>query len=343
MVRPRLIRLSIGSAVKLGLLRGRVDADPTTLYMMTYTGGRCRANCAFCSQARFSKASALMLSRVTWPPFPLKEVLARIEGEDFGEGFRRICIQALNYPGVLSDLLRTVKGIRAVSDVPISVSCQPMDGYSMRILAEAGVDRISIALDAASEALFRKIKGESVGGPYLWRSHVKNLRMAVEIFGRGKVTTHLIVGLGETDRELLELIQKLMDWGVNPSLFAFTPIKGTAMEGARPPSIERYRAIQLCHYLLSRREIRGTDIAYNSEGRLTGIRLESNIGDLAGPEAFMTAGCPGCNRPFYNEGPRGPFYNYPRRLSGMELEEAVKAAEDYMDGSPPGWRIQSNP
>ncbi|MGC8849974.1 MAG: radical SAM protein, partial [Candidatus Bathyarchaeia archaeon] len=125
MGRQRLIRLSIGSAVKLGLLRGRMDADPTTLYMMTYTKGGCVANCAFCSQARSSKAPALMLSRVTWPLFPLEEVLARIRCEDFEKSFRRICIQALNYPKVLSDLLHIIKCIRAVSDMPISVSCQP--------------------------------------------------------------------------------------------------------------------------------------------------------------------------------------------------------------------------
>ncbi|HDI74230.1 MAG TPA: hypothetical protein ENF57_04430 [Candidatus Korarchaeota archaeon] len=28
-------------------------------------------------------------------------------------------------------------------------------------------------------------------------------------------------------------------------------------------------------------------------------------------EAFLTSGCPSCNRPFYNERPRGPIYNFP--------------------------------
>ncbi|MFN3268566.1 MAG: hypothetical protein ACK416_04835, partial [Zestosphaera sp.] len=30
-------------------------------------------------------------------------------------------------------------------------------------------------------------------------------------------------------------------------------------------------------------------------------------------EAFLTYGCPSCNRPFYNESVRGPYYNYPSR------------------------------
>jgi biotin synthase-related radical SAM superfamily protein len=39
-------------------------------------------------------------------------------------------------------------------------------------------------------------------------------------------------------------------------------------------------------------------------------------------EAFCTAGCPGCNRPFYNERPAGPMYNYPRPLTPAEVEAA---------------------
>ncbi|MGC8849819.1 MAG: radical SAM protein, partial [Candidatus Bathyarchaeia archaeon] len=223
------------------------------------------------------------------------------------------------------------------------VSCQPMAEHSIRTLAEAGVERLSIALDAASEAIFQEIKGKGVEGPYLWRSHIENLRMAVEVFGKGKVTTHLIVGLGETDRELLELIQELMNWGINPSLFAFTPIKGTLMEEEKPPSIERYRAIQLCRYLLSKGEIKGMDIAYNEKGRIIGIKSRSSIEDLASSEAFMTVGCPGCNRPFYNEGPRGPIYNYPRSLSEAELKEAIAAVKNYIGCCSSGQRISSNP
>jgi len=40
-------------------------------------------------------------------------------------------------------------------------------------------------------------------------------------------------------------------------------------------------------------------------------------------EAFRTSGCPGCNRPYYNERPSGPFYNYPR---GLTEEEARREA-----------------
>jgi biotin synthase len=44
-------------------------------------------------------------------------------------------------------------------------------------------------------------------------------------------------------------------------------------------------------------------------------------------EPFQTSGCPNCNRPFYNEQPGGPMYNYPRPLSSAEAEQAIREME----------------
>jgi biotin synthase len=51
-----------------------------------------------------------------------------------------------------------------------------------------------------------------------------------------------------------------------------------------------------------------------------GVDLEPVLGDGV---AFMTTGCPGCNRPFYNERPSGPFYNYPRPLTEEEIRKEL--------------------
>ena len=326
-----LVRVSIGSAIKLGLLVGRIDVEPTTLYTMTYTSSRCNANCAFCAQARSSKAPSYKLSRVSWPIFPVEQVLDKLNKSE--NLFDRICIQALNYPGVDKDLLWFAEKFKAVSELPISISCQPLTADSVKAFSEVGVDRISIALDAASERLFSKVKGEDVGGPYTWTCHMQNLSMAVEIFGKGRVTTHLIVGLGETDKEVLGLTQKLTDTGVTPSLFAFTPIPGTRLEDRQPPSLARYRAIQLCHHLIVNRQMNANDVTYNDQGKIVagrGLKEELKGISSIDRKAFMTSGCPGCNRPFYNERPLGPIYNYPRLPNEVELQEAINAVETYL-------------
>ncbi len=46
---------------------------------------------------------------------------------------------------------------------------------------------------------------------------------------------------------------------------------------------------------------------------------------LADGRAFQTAGCPGCNRPYYNERPGRVMYNYPRPLHAEEIEAAMSS------------------
>ncbi|MFB0567926.1 MAG: radical SAM protein, partial [Candidatus Bathyarchaeia archaeon] len=137
---PEKIRVSVGSAIVLGLMHGRLDAEPTTMYLLTYYSGKCLANCGFCPQAKTSKSRADLLSRVTWPTFPTEQVLSKIETEAKKSTIMRVCIQALNYPRVFNDVFALAKEIRSRVDVPLSVSCQPFNLKQMKLLKEVGVD-----------------------------------------------------------------------------------------------------------------------------------------------------------------------------------------------------------
>lgn len=320
------IRVSTGSALVLGLLRGKIDAKPTTIYLLMCRTEKCSANCGFCSQARTNKGRADMLSRITWPKFPRKLVIDRITKSVKEGKTKRVCIQSLNYPEVFYDLLSLVKEIKTLVSVPLSVSCKPFSQKEMKNLAEVGVNRISIALDAATEKIFNTVKGQSIGGPYQWKKQHEALKNAVKIFGEGSVSTHLIVGLGESEKELCQAIQWCVDSGVYPSLFAFTPIPGTAFENKLQPSLISYRRIQLAHYLLTHKKVCIRNINFDKNDQIIKFDIEKSellyIIDSGKP--FLTSGCPGCNRPYYNEKPGGVLYNYPREL---QLEEIAKIKE----------------
>lgn len=319
------VRVSLGSAVVLGLIRGKIDVMPTTIYLMTYHPGKCDANCAFCPQARTSRGKTDMLSRVTWPPFPTKNVVSGVRRISSSGLVKRLCIQAVNYGGVFEDIVGLVTEFEKCADTPISVCCQPLDSTRTGELAEVGVDRICFAVDAATRKLFNRVKGRGVGGPYVWDGHFEALEAAVRVFGRGRVTTHIIVGLGERDEELIRLIQRLVDMGVYPGLFAFTPVPGTMLQDRSQPPLRRYRRIQIAHYVITQGEGRYESMLFGDGGEILGFGVSS--GELRRivetGEPFMTSGCPGCNRPFYNERPGGPMYNYPRRL----LREDVLTVE----------------
>ena len=323
---PEKVRVSIGSAIVLGLTKGKLDAQPTTAYLLTYKEGKCSANCGFCPQARQSKSRADMLSRVVWPPFPTVNVVRGI-GRAVNAGLiKRVCVQALNYPEVFSHIIQLVDAIRSTVKVPISVSCQPLTAAHMEKLAEAGVERIGVALDAATEELFEEIKGRKAGSPYSWNKHMNTLAEAVKIFGKNRVSTHLIVGLGETEMEMTRTIQCCVDMGVYPALFAFTPVPGTLLENREPPEIGSYRRLQLARFLIAEKLSRFEKMKFDEEGKITSFGAENQVlkNVIQTGKPFQTSGCPNCNRPYYNEKPSGPIYNFPRPLTKSEIESVKR-------------------
>jgi len=323
---PEKVRVSLGSAITIGLLSGKLDAKPTTAYLMTYREGKCTANCGFCPQARKSHSRADMLSRVSWPPFSMQNVVKALDEAVKSGWIRRVCVQALNYPEVFTHLQAIVEAITRNVRVPVSVSCQPLNMENIKRLAKAGAERIGIPLDAATEEIFDKVKGLSAGGPYEMRRQLALLEEAVKVFGKGKVSTHLIVGLGETEKEMVYMIQKCVDMGVLPALFAFTPVAGTALENMNPPPIQQYRRIQLARHLIVHEIARCEDMGFDWEGRITDFSVDKQtlkqVVESGAP--FQTSGCPNCNRPYYNEKPSGPIYNYPRPLNTEEIKRAIE-------------------
>ena len=317
------VRVALGTGIVLGLWRGQLAVPPTTAHLLTYHGGRCNANCQFCPQARGSTADLKMLSRVVWPRCDFERVLSAFEEKN--DDFLRICIQTVNYEGVVGDVCEIVAQIKNRCDIPISVSSQPLEIKDIEKLKEVGAERVSIALDAATPTLFDQLKGKGVGSRYTWDGHIKALDDARAIFG-DKVSTHLIVGLGESEQDMIRTIQILHDRGITTGLFAFTPIAGTPLADTPQPDVSSYYRIQLARFLIANNLSRAEQMRFES-GRIVdfGVGQDVSRETIESGEPFRTSGCPGCNRPFYNESPSGPIYNYPRKPTSKEI--AVIKAE----------------
>ena len=307
-------RLSLGSAVLLGLKKAKCDVLPTTVYIML--GEHCTGNCSFCAQTIFKKREKRKgkdgyLSRVVWPEFPFEKIL---DGLYLNKGkYRRICFQCLNYKMMLRDLKRSVRDIKKAGiEVPVSVSSVPVKKEDMLELKKMGVSQMTFSLDAATEEIFNKIKGSERGGVFTWGDYLKALQESREIFGRA--LTHLIVGLGETDKDIFKLVDALHREGIFVSLFAFTPLEKKV---GKAPDPVRYHIIQLFTWLIYKGFVKVHDMKFQRDGNLLfgGISYKEIIKRLNSGEewllkVFNTSGCEGCNRPFYNEKPSGPIYNY---------------------------------
>jgi biotin synthase-related radical SAM superfamily protein len=315
-------RISIGTAAAFDLIKLKTDVLPTTAYFML--GERCGSNCLFCSQARESTAPASRLSRVTWPRFRPAEALGGLKRAIRSGLIRRICLQVVNNPDIMEDTVAWVSRLRQEFPLPVCVSTSLLTPVNTERLFTSGAERISFPLDAATPDIFKKVKGGD------FKSHLR--RLLRESQRRpGRIMTHLIAGVGESEEAIINLIRDLAENKIGTGLFAFTPLRGTPMQNQPPPDLSSYRRIQIAHFLIR------NDIfkAFNFSGG--NLCLESIPGRLLEPknieEAFRTSGCPDCNRPYYNERPGGILYNFPRPLGGGEIRQALARAYERPEGS----------
>jgi biotin synthase len=287
---------------------------PTTAYLML--GGRCLMNCAFCAQARESEASDLNLSRVTWPGYELEAVVAGLVSAAARGEIRRACLQVTVTADAFEQTLTILRAVKSACALPFDVAILPQDLEQVRQLVEAGADHVGFGLDAASERVFRETKGGS------WTRSLALIEQTARAFP-GRAAVHLIVGLGETERELVERIQWAHDLGVTVGLFAFTPVRGAHLADRPPPSLAVYRRMQAARWLIAHGQGRFEKMDFDTQGAL--VCLGALLPDTG--EAFQTSGCPDCNRPFYNEKPGGTLYNFPRPLAAAEAAQAIREME----------------
>ena len=312
------LNVSIGTAAVLGLADVAMDAVPTTAYLML--GGRCVLDCAFCAQARSSQASALKLSRVTWPEFGQAQTLALLAQAAERGDIRRCCLQVTVAEGYFPRTLEVIRAVRESSEVPVDAAILPKGMAQIEELLAAGVDHVGFGLDAACERVFGRVKGGS------WARSLSLIEEAARRFP-GRAAVHLIVGLGEAEQEMAEMMQRMHDLGLIVGLFAFTPVRGTRMEDVSPPPISTYRRMQVAQYLISNSLACVGNFTFSPAGQLLSFNLPRLPEILADGVAFHTSGCPDCNRPFYNERPGGTMYNYPRPLRAEDVERAIRELE----------------
>jgi biotin synthase-related radical SAM superfamily protein len=312
------LRVSIGTAGVLGLVRVPMAVAPTTAYLMA--GERCVMNCAFCAQARESDSDGSALSRVTWPEFGLRRIAAHLRKAEREGLVQRCCIQVTAGQESYREALRAIRHVRRSVSMPLSVAILPASIAQVEELIEAGVDRIGFGLDAAVERAFAEVKG-----PH-WRHMLDLITMTAERFPE-IATVHLIVGLGEAEREMIERMLWARDLALGIGLFAFTPVRGTPMAHGKQPRLRNYRRMQAARWLILNHGAGIASFRFTRQGALQAVQLDGWREALAGGEAFQTPGCPGCNRPFYNERPGGTMYNYPRPLTEAEVAEAIRAME----------------
>ena len=292
-----IVRVSAGTQNLIGLKNIKVDAPMHMAYLMI-SRDQCDYDCSYCAQARTAQSQKDLLSRVVWPEYDFSEVLSALENAH--DQVKRLCLQITSNKRSKEDALRVVEALGTAS-FPVSVSVRPQSLKEVEEFIHNGAERVGIAVDAVEEDLFLRIRGGS------FDRHLDLLYEAASEFP-GKITTHAIVGIGETDRSLVSFFVDCYLRGIKVGLFSFTPVKGTRMSDHVQPPLDRYRRVQLARFLIEEEVGNAELLKFDTWGNLVDAEsLISDDGMLR--RSFLTSGCPDCTRPFYNERPGHVMFN----------------------------------
>ncbi len=329
-VSPQYIQTSLAASLTLGFQQGAFhrNAKLKGLNLLLHYEEGCMGSCHFCglSRSRRESPKAKTFIRVAWPIYSLEEVIERAKGID---QIHRVCISMITHPKALEDTLYVIRRFKEETALYISVLIAPTlirSEDALKAMKEAGADRVGIAIDAATPELFDRLRGKRVGGPHRWDHYWDVVEKSANVFGRFYVGIHLIVGLGETEKEMMEAIQRGQKMGAYTHLFSFFPEKGSPMEDHSPPPLDQYRRIQLSRWIINEGLGSFDRMKFDENGRVIDFGMDiSPLIEIGEP--FMTSGCPGrdgkvaCNRPYGNERPSGPIRNFPFKPEPADIEE----------------------
>ncbi len=218
---------------KIALLHGR-DCVATTL-LQTCVRWASGLRCKFCG-IELSLRGGLTVARKT------ARELVEVVGAALEEGVCRHVTITTGTPASpdrgASLLMEAAKALKESYDVPVHVQLEPPRGEGVfGMLADAGVDTVGVHIETFDEEVRRRVCPGKAEVPQ--EEYFKAWREAVDAFGEGQVSTYVIAGLGEGDGSILWGAEEAARMGVVPFLVPLIPIRGTDMEGLKPPSPER--------------------------------------------------------------------------------------------------------
>jgi biotin synthase len=206
------------------------------------------------------------------------------------------------------------KWVREVPRVPVSILSNPttLEREDLVRMRDMGAEIFTVALDAVTPAIFDRTRGKGVDSPHKYEKYWEAIEWAAEVFGAERFGAHLICGMGETEREIIEVCQRVKDLGGHNHMFAFFPERGSLMEDW--PAVDRgqWRRVQLARFLIDFRNARFEAMRFDADGRVVNFGVDPAELEalIASGTPFRTSGCPGkdeqvsaCNRPYGDSSP----------------------------------------
>ena len=225
------------------LVRGKIDPVVAHCPEQTYItiSEQCMYDCKFCSVPKFQGKIKT-----------LEEVLAIIERVKKDGKLTTIAFTSGVATTPENEIDRVVEYVKAVKKyhVPIGVAVYPTKDSSQR-LKDAGVTEVKYNVETMDKEIFERVcsgrKGHSLD------FILTSLRDAVMVFGKNRVSSNIIIGLGETDECVRKGVEYLAKMGVIAVLRPITisPYRQGEISATRPSAERLLRLTKMTHEILN--------------------------------------------------------------------------------------------
>ncbi|HHH50377.1 MAG TPA: radical SAM protein [Saprospiraceae bacterium] len=323
---PKYIRLSAASAMALRLQSGRFAREfefGGINLLLNYDNG-CLSDCGYCGLARSRTGTYEEKSfiRVDWPLYETDLVIQRMA--KYEEKMTRLCISMVTHGSAYNDTYEITEKVCNNVKTPLSLLVAPptLNRKKLQALKDLGADMIGVGLDAITENVFFDTRTNVPKGGLKWKNYWDIINYSREIYGAWKVNIHTVVGLGETDKDLVDMFYDLKSKQILAYLFCFNPEPDSRMGMVEKSTIVRWRRIQLIKHLIEEYHLDRKSIHFDEAGNITGLesttsKINKVIKTLDGGVPFMTNGCPGengevgCTRPYGSYRPSESYRDFP--------------------------------
>ena len=129
---------------------------------------------------------------------------------------------------------RCARAIKDATGLPIQAQFEPPEDLDvLERVKELGVDSVGIHIETFDPQVFTWV------APAKARTGVEGYfrawQRAVEVFGRGQVSTYVILGMGEDPAVTVDGCKRAVDLGVYPFIVPLRPVPGSLMQDLLPP------------------------------------------------------------------------------------------------------------
>ena len=328
---PEYAKMSHATAISLGLMHNRMyrGAVNRCVNLLVHYPEGCSANCAYCGLAKkrpgtYGEKSFI---HVEWPLFSMTEI---IDAVNQAPGYvKRTCISMITNGKCKAHTLTMTEQLTRATKLPVSILTSPtiLDEDFLYEAKHCGADKVGVALDLATPGLFDRYRGKGVSGPHRWEKYWQFMKDSLAVFGPHNVGAHLMVGMGETEKDMVTLMDQLWQMGVDNHLFSFFAEEDSSLGNMPQPPWPTYLRIQLARHLIENELSTSDQMEFNEKGSIVDFGVDPELLEAAIQSGipFMTTGClddngeVACNRPFGNCLPDVQQWNYPYRPNREEI------------------------